>query len=745
MKGGKTGASIALVWIALIMPWQFVLAQVNIPLGTWRTHFQYQDVRKVVLAQSRVYVATANTLFYLDETDNSVNKLTQIDGLSEVGIASLFFDTERQTLIIGYQNGTIDFLQNNEIRPFLAIAQTPQLQDKNITSLAVYDGYCYAGTPAGVVVVDISETEIVESYTEIGPNADPVAVNDIEIINSTIYLATNLGLLTAPLNEGLNLQDFNNWSIAIPPGNFPFLSQLAWKNGQLYAAHRNRIFTYNGDVWADLSSALGGDVIVSMDAQQDLLITLNGNVSSRVVNDAFQDVYVTDQLLRTSTGVPGSLFIGSTNEGLLQGSVGQLFPTVLAGPPTDQIAEISILGDEVYVLPETVSLFDKQFAEPGNYGVFSEGTWTIESTPQVNNLSAVAQANGKIYFSSVGDGLLDMTSNILYDHKNAAHPLTAESFSDSLIIVPSIATGAENELWVLNKDADRGLHRLGADGVWESFSLGFGQGARFPEKLSVSTRTGIVWVASDPQVSGLYLYNPQEDISLNLSNAGGLPSSRINDLVIDREDEVWVATNRGIAFFQSSDSPFFDGFDDAIVPVIDGSFLLDNEPVSAIAVDGGNRKWVGTYDGIWLIEESGDEVVQRFTTQNSPLPSDSIVSIDINPVSGEVFIATSRGLISYRSDATAAGRQFGTVKVFPNPVPPGFRGLIGISGLAQDVNVKITDIDGNLIKEMFANGGTAMWDGRDNYGQSVNTGIYLVFAGNSDGSETFVGKFAVVR
>ncbi|MEQ8715642.1 MAG: two-component regulator propeller domain-containing protein, partial [Cyclobacteriaceae bacterium] len=269
-----------------------------------------------------------------------------------------------------------------------------------------------------------------------------------------------------------------------------------------------------------------------------------------------------------------------------------------------------------------------------------------------------------------------------------------------------------NSSGVANYDANPSVHVLEESGNWSSISLGASTSARFPEQLATSARTGALWARIDTdRGGGIYVYSPeQQSVRYVTSSANDLPSSQVNDLAVDKNDEVWVATRAGVAFFQSSLSPFIPDFADAIIPIFNGELLLKDEFISAVAVDGGNRKWFGTNIGLWLFSENGDELVYHFTRANSPLPSDSITNVAINPLSGEVFISTTKGLVSYRSDATDASTVFSTVKVFPNPVTPDYRGIIGFSGLASNVNVKVTDIAGRLVREFFANGGTASWD-----------------------------------
>jgi ligand-binding sensor domain-containing protein len=204
-----------------------------------------------------------------------------------------------------------------------------------------------------------------------------------------------------------------------------------------------------------------------------------------------------------------------------------------------------------------------------------------------------------------------------------------------------------------------------------------------------------------------------------------------------------MGTDAGAAYVADT-YDVFSNVEDVIKPIFENRYLLRSEKITAIAVDGGNRKWMGTERGVWLFSPTGEKLIYNFTADNSPLLSNVIRDIAINDQTGEVFFATDKGIVSFRSDATSSDGSFQSVKIFPNPVTSVFTGLVGINGLATDAIVKITDISGKLIWQTQANGGTATWNVRDYNGNRAQTGIYLVFAATQDGSESVVGKIAVV-
>jgi hypothetical protein len=227
---------------------------------------------------------------------------------------------------------------------------------------------------------------------------------------------------------------------------------------------------------------------------------------------------------------------------------------------------------------------------------------------------------------------------------------------------------------------------------------------------------------------------------------GSLPSSNVNSLVMDRDGQIWIATDRGVAVFDNPTGVFQGRNVDAYSPIIDRRRLLANEVVTAVGVDGGNRKWFGTRNGLFLFNADGTELLESFNEKNSPLPSNEIRYIFVEKPTGEVYIRTAKGMVSYKGTASESQetQDENAVKIYPNPVRPSFTGLVGIEGLVQDAYVKIVDAAGRLVFETRAAGGTATWNARTPTGTRVQGGVYFVLSANAKGNESIVGKIAVI-
>jgi hypothetical protein len=290
------------------------------------------------------------------------------------------------------------------------------------------------------------------------------------------------------------------------------------------------------------------------------------------------------------------------------------------------------------------------------------------------------------------------------------------------------------------------LHLLKPDNTWESFSFP-PSASQYPSTLLVDY-LGQVWMALNPaQGGGILVFNREKNQHAYLTDAsgsGGLPSRSVFSITADRDGQVWVGTSQGVAYFPNP-AQVLSGSVNSIKPIFNGRFLLRDETVTAMASDGGNRKWIGTQRGLWLFDPFGEKEIYNFNSANSPLLSDRIVDIAIQPVTGEVFIGTDKGMVSYRADATGSSPAFENVKIFPNPVTAEFNGVVSISGLSTDATVKITDISGKLVWQTDAHGGTATWNTRDYTGRRAATGMYLVIAVSQDGSDSVVGKIAIIN
>jgi ligand-binding sensor domain-containing protein len=226
----------------------------------------------------------------------------------------------------------------------------------------------------------------------------------------------------------------------------------------------------------------------------------------------------------------------------------------------------------------------------------------------------------------------------------------------------------------------------------------------------------------------------------------------VYSLAEDQDGNIWVGTDQGPVIYFNPENVFESNLiaSRILIPRNDGTnladYMLKTETITSIAIDGADRKWLGTAaSGAYLLSSDGKTKIKNFNVRNSPIFSDSIISLAVDSKSGDVWFGTSKGVQSYRGDATAGVEKFTRVLTFPNPVREDFSGNVTITGLMKDSRIKITDISGNLVYETVSQGGTATWDLNTYNGKRVATGVYLVFCASKDGSQSYVTKMLVIK
>ncbi|MCD6064347.1 MAG: Two component regulator propeller [Flavipsychrobacter sp.] len=364
--------------------------------------------------------------------------------------------------------------------------------------------------------------------------------------------------------------------------------------------------------------------------------------------------------------------------------------------------------------------------------------------------------DGNVYAGSNQSGLFVLKADGSYEIFKQGY-FDESAGAGGTYRVSGLAFDKQGNLWM---NVFGGTHELVVkmkDGNWYEYFVPYSRIYPHSAAHLIIDDNGQKWWAS-PRGGGVIAYddngtpdNIADDRHRHLvagKGSGGLPDNEVFVLAKDQNNSIWIGTANGIGIVACSGS-VITGDCESELRVVQfdefAGYLFQNEQVHAIAVDGGNRKWIGTTNGVWLVSPEGDEILMRFTAENSPLPSNNIQTISIDQVTGDVYISTEEGLVSFRGTATEGGSENKDVVTFPNPVPSGFNGTIAITGLVENADVRITDISGQLVHRMRANGGQATWDGKDYTGRRPQSGVYLIFVTNRDGSQTHAGKMVFME
>jgi hypothetical protein len=718
-----------------------IFSQTEIPVGTWRAHLSYNKIIAVAEGADFIYAASEMGIIFFNKTDKNIETLNKLNGLSDSGITSLAYDNVSKQLVVTYENGNIDFIHER------AVTNLSRLKDlntiagtKRINYAIARDGLAWLATDYGVVVLDLARQEIKETWRDLGTAGTNLRINQVTFHHDSIVLATDHGVLMGSPHD--NLLDYTKW-IRFDSGDFSAtITGVSSFNGKMYAAINDKGIFFNegsGFVIEDFFQQQSFRSIRS--SQNNLLITTLDKLW--LLDQSEQLIQVSDDMITIPLVAiedkSNVFWIGDEGNGLVSNITGDFLNYVPNGPSVQQVFRLKYAGNKMYLSGGGFTSNGEPLHSVGIVDYFQDGLW--ENNPvAVTDVTSVEIFNEKLYAASFGEGLVEQAINgnqTLFNETNS--PLQSLDPSEREVYISDLEV-SDAGLWMTNYGVQPCLDLLKSDNTWQSFSPTINV-AKYSIGL-LADQIGNIWLNINPLFGGgVVVFNAETSESIlrtDVAGKGGLLNKNVRCMALDRDGNVWVGTEAGMGYF-------FSATEDVVVPIFEDRFVLKDEKINAIDVDGGNRKWVGTEHGLWVFNPTGEQLVYNLTEKNSPLLSDMINDIEINNSTGEVFIATSKGLVSFRADATAGAHNFEDVKIFPNPVTAEFSGLVGITGLATDAIVKITDASGKLIWQTQAQGGTASWNVHDYRGKHAQTGIYLVFAATQNGTESMVGKIAVIE
>lgn len=725
-------------------------------IGSWRMHINYNNVLKLVSAPNIIMGATEKSVFLYDIADNSTKTLDKASGLSDFGVQDIAYDSTFNTFIIAYTNSNIDLFKDHTIINIPDIKTKLTSSSKNINGIYTNNGFAYISTDFGIVVLDIENEEIDNTYV-IGSTGDQVKVTDCTIVQDTIFALTAQGLKKASISSG-NLLDYSQWNHAVP--YISGLKEIESFNDTLYGISNELAFYQNG-VWQTIYS----DTLPLKNLKASEVLTFIKGLNIYSVQNGIIDTLNTSFLIDPQVCIKtqNNIYMGDKKLGIYKN--GQKIG--IANNPFTNIGfnAVSYNNSMAITSGGINSNVDGMDNVEGGFYIFEEGIWYnyniytfIPTDFPIQEFTRIAynKYENKLYVGMF-TGLLvsDFATGKVYNSSNS--PIAAALLNPGVQKVTGLAVDSKGNTWVLNPETHNALKVKTPNDEWYSFSIGNDNQKMVDLLIDDSEQK---WVAQNGQ--GIIVYKEGENLSASgeqkitlttNGNQGNLPNNSVLSMALDKSGEVWVGTAQGIAVF-SCPSRIFDAtsscrVSDRITSTLDQytEYLFETDRVSAIEVDGANRKWIGTSAGIFLMSEDGKEQILSFNAENSPLPNNEIYDITVDKTSGEVFIFTSGGMVSYMGDATEPAENYENIKAYPNPVRPEYTGPISIDGLISDSYVKITDTHGVLIKEGYALGGKFVWDGNDMNGKRARTGIYYVFSGSTvkDVKEKAKTSIAIIR
>jgi len=754
----------------------------------WNGHYSYHNSIDTSIGNGKIFTASENAIYIYSTQDDQLSIITTIDGLSGDFISNIYYSTNFNKLIIGYENGLIqivDFNNDNILTIYDIIEKTTiPPNKKKINEFTEVDNIIYISTDYGVSLYDLNSLEFGDSLF-IGEGGTQQQVNQTIINDNFLYaVLPDFGGIKR-VNLDLDIINYQNWELAYS-GDFDFILNIG--DSFVFTNENNVFFNENGTFSQVISLSQTikkivineGKIIITSEDKIFIYDTNFNLINSSIISSNFNTNFNSSELYNNY------IYVATSSKGLLKiniNNIQQNYSILPAGPLDNNVFSISSLYGSLWAtFGDYTSTYNPYPLARKGVSHWSDEYWNninYDSIPEnavnLNNISINPFNLNNIFISSYHGGLLEISdeSLSLFDQSNSGlESLISNETNYNSVRISGSNFDDSGTLWLMNSRVDNPLKSFNLDtNQWSSYDFtqiipdGFNDELGFSDIVIGSN--GTKWIGG--LNSGLIGFNENAGNPLikriNDNDVGNLPSPYVKSLAMDNNNHLWIGTIKGLRVLYNT-SNFFDAnvSTQQIVIEEDGIYkeLLEQQFISDIKVDGSNNKWVGTIgSGLFYFSQNGQQTIYHFTKNNSPLPSNNINDIALDFVNGLVFIATDKGLVSFDSGGSTTSSTLNESYVYPNPVRPSFNmniEKIKISGITEDINIKITDISGNLVAEANSNvnnryngfnleidGGIAYWNGKNLANNSVSSGVYIVMLSDLDSYDTKILKIMIIR
>ncbi len=742
----------------------------------WRLHPSFYYANEIALGQTEVYARMGSTLYSVNKQDETMHYWNKTTGLNGSVVSRIAYDDNSRRLVIGYQDGRIDLLSDDgEVQEMSDLYQKSSTMAVTINDIHVGRNRVYLGLPFGIVAINPRKAEVQDTYY-IGDSASNVNVQRLCEVGDTLYAAADNTLYFASLSD--NLIDYSYWHQRPLPKAQGTVQKLLSAYHSLYVMQGDTLYRWQDQAWALVptdslrwASAYNDVLLIHQNKSYERFLRVEADGTRTLLGDDWLQDAVYDPS-------DGSYWASANNAGIRHiSSAGRQY-FVPNGPFSDNGYRLKYGGGRMFVAAG--GRWAAQYSRNGTFSMYDGNRWSFKYVGEVYDqtgaypydvVSIAVDPNDASHFfcATYSCGVLEYRNNTFYKR----HGVENSTLTSAVPAYPNLYTrtegamfDSEGNFWVLNTSSvPYPVNILTPDGQWHGLKLASGREnitVDTPWEITIDNRnTNYKWIIDQRASAGVILLNDNgtptqgsDDQCIKRSSfIDGdniqLTPTNIYCLAQDLDGDIWIGTPTGIIIIPSSVDFFSSNACKRVkIPRNDGTnladYLLGTEQINAIVVDGANRKWIGTQtSGIYLMSSDGLTTLAHFTTDNSTLLSNTILSIAIDPNSGEVFVGTGSGIASYRSDASSPKEDLTNAYAFPNPVRPNYAGVISIAGLMENTTVNIIDAGGNLVCKTKSNGGIAVWDGCNFRGQRVASGVYTALC-NASGAHTTV-KILIIR
>ncbi len=755
-----------------------VCAQIG--TGQWRLHVPNRNALDVDAGNNMVYTAFEDGLMEYDISANETSLWTDVNALSDITLTCLEYYGPKNAVYVGYANGNLDKIVNNTVTniPDIRLAQVTGL--KRINRIVAYQNYIYVATGFSIVKIDPVKDEVRDTYY---PTNGLVPIVDVTFRNDSIFALTSTKMYRG-YTANPALADPGQWVVdsrVAVLSSSSIYKDIEVVDDQLYLLFSNPVhgqdsvfnvkntgleFVTNESFDLEINSIgnNGGKLAVNIDGGTIVYNSDYSHFSSQTGNMSVNNSFLYNDIT----------WMADNNKGLIRYFGGNGVDIQFQGPPANSYYAMDCKKGKMLVTSGGLQGGTHMTYNSNGVYSFEDEVWkTKDKSNQTlwmgkNIWDYIAVAVHPTDTKKIAVGTFSsIPLSIVQDGEQVADTFTVlNSPLQSTIwnpeaLITDLQYDESGNLWIANSFCSSPLKVYTKDGAWQTMSLGSSMTDKAITQIAIDfngnkwmsvSSGGLMGLNDNKTISTL---TDDKTITLNSgATTGNLPSNNVTAIAVDFNNEIWIGTDNGFAILYNSQGAFDASVGDGsynaqrIKLEFEGNveYVLGNTSITDIEVDGGNRKWFGTENaGIFLLSADGSQIVQSFTTDNSPLISNNILEMEFNQMTGELFIITDKGLISYRADASYEDPEYSDVKVFPNPVKPDFSGPITIQGIRYDSDIHVTDVAGNLVYKTTSNGGTATWDGKTLLGERVKSGVYLIWTAPNTGKGRKVGKVVFIN
>lgn len=734
----------------------------ELQISDWKSYTSLYEVNSLDKYGDQIYVATRGGVYFANSNSYETEEFTNVTGLSRINAKHITYDNKSDKVFVGYSDGAFDIYSDGEWTGIFDIVNA-SFANPQINDMAVVDDKVYIAGGFGLVVFNHNENvtiEDVKRFDEVNPGTE---VYDVEIYDNRIWLATAGGVVFTDLDN--SLANRYDWNTLLPLEEFDSkdIISLRWSDSKLYATSGDNIYIWENENLKNIFS-------------------FDSKLIKRLVNNGEQLYYVMDNEMKEFPSHSESfkieqfvndvefddesseIYIGSTSgiQILNEGNQETIRPN---SPITNGFADIfvdskgTVWAGTGRVGSNEIRNRALMYMEDGIWNYYNRTDHPIFDENRVIRINELR--NGDIAASTFGGGLYifpaddrDNMSSINYDNS----PLSPISGTGTFTITGDTYEDEQGNLWIVNwgNSGNGPLFVVRTpSGSYETIYNCTSSGRRTTFKMEVDLN-GTKWVGSSG--ADVKLYGAEAAIGLTYYNDRGTLSDRTDDicgllntnnsdllsntqtaLVNDKQGNLWVGSVGGVNRIVNPSAVLGTSS-----PIIINVRSMSNQNVREIVVDAVNNKWIATADGLFVLDSEGEEVIMTINKDNSPLPTNELYSLEYDENSGKIYIGTDQGMYSVQTSAVKPLETY-SVKTYPQPFDNRQDDVLTIEGLAENSDIRIVTINGELVKKKKVNSRITTWDGRNEFGQKVSPGVYLLYAVSETKDDSQVVKIAIVN